>query len=91
MIQTDFIIRFEIYTVLQRAEWLLKENEALSAGVVLLSMMRNPRTGVAKFFRESDIDVEELDSCLTKLEPLGLRQLSIREKLLGLIVFGRKD
>ena len=91
IIHPDFIIRSEIFAVLQRAEWLLKENEALSAGLVLLSMMRNPRTGVAKFFRESDIDVEELDSCLTQLKPLELRKLSIGEKLICLMMSGSSN
>lgn len=87
----DFVVRDEIQDVLDRSLWLLDKNQALSAGVVLLSMLRNPRTGVSKFFRELDVDVEELDNCLSQLEPPELRKLSFSEKCLCFIFQSRYE
>lgn len=88
-IHSNPLVIGDIDALLNRAGCLLDEDQALSAGVVLLSMLRNPNTGVAKFFRESNIDVDELDSCLTQLEPLGLRRVSTFEKLSCLLLYGK--
>jgi len=75
----------EMSDALDRAECLLRREQSLTAGILLLSLLRNPRSAVRKFLTYSDVDVEELDQYLSYLEPVKLEKHSLFNDLLHLM------